>query len=155
MMSDVLSAILRESLFGSLGIIKNLIIVIVPLMTVIQIMIDYHWLERLSVKLKFITDFIGVSKDALIPMLIGICAGISYGAGAILDAKERYDLSKEDTFLVMCLLVPFHAVFEIGLIYWVIGVNPIWIFLARLFTALSATLFCKKFIAGRHNGAPI
>ncbi len=150
-MQDILLAILKESLFGSLGIIKNLILIIVPLMIFIQIMIDYHWLERLSTKLKFITDFIGVSKDALVPMLIGVCAGISYGAGAILDAKERYGLCKEDAFLVMCVLVPFHAIFEIGLIYWVIGVNPLLILAARIAVALSGVLLSKKFIVDRRK----
>ena len=85
-------AVLEESVFGSLGIIRSLVIIIIPLMIVLQIMIDYKWLEKLSEKTKWITRFLGVSKDTLIPLLIGIFAGVSYGAGAIIFAKEKYNL---------------------------------------------------------------
>ncbi len=145
-MLETVLVILKESIIGSFGIIKSLVLVIVPLMITIEIMVAYKWLEKLSLKTRFITDFLGVSKDTLIPMLIGIFAGISYGAGAILDAKERYDLSKKDIFLTLCLLVPFHGIFEISLIFWAIGVNPLIILPARLATGLSVTLLCKKLV---------
>ncbi len=145
-MLETILIVLKESIIGSLGIIKSLVLIIVPLMVAIEIMVRYRWLERLSFRTKFITDFLGVSKDALIPMLIGIFAGISYGAGAILDAKERYDLSKKDVFLTLCFLVPFHGIFEISLIFWAIGVNPLVIIPARLLTGLSVTLLCKRLV---------
>lgn len=145
-MLETVLVILKESIIGSFGIIKSLVLVIVPLMITIEIMVAYKWLEKLSLKTRFITDFLGVSKDTLIPMLIGIFAGISYGAGTILDAKERYDLSKKDIFLTLCLLVPFHGIFEISLIFWAIGVNPLIILPARLATGLSVTLLCKKLV---------
>ena len=143
--------ILMESLTGSFGIIKNMVLVIIPLMILIQIATEYKLLEKLSAKTKFITDFFGVSKDALIAMLIGIFAGISYGAGAILDAKDRYSLSKKDVFLVMCFLVPFHGIVEITLIFWVIGVNPIVTVLTRLTIAVAGTLLLKTVLRNRMN----
>lgn len=145
-MGETFVVIARESLMGSLGILKSLAVIIVPLMIAIEIMTQYKWLEKLSQKTKFITDFLGVSKDALIPMLIGVFVGISYGAGAILDAKDRYDLSKKDIFLVLCLLVPFHGIFEISLIFWAIGVNPLIILPMRFLVGLSVTLLCKRLL---------
>ncbi|HZK60588.1 MAG TPA: nucleoside recognition domain-containing protein [Anaerovoracaceae bacterium] len=146
-MAEIILTIIKESILGSLGVIKSLAIVIIPLMILIQIMTEYKLIERLSNKTKFITDFLGVSKDTLIPLLIGMLVGISYGAGAIIDAKDRYDLSNNDIFLVMCFLVPFHGIIEISLIFWVIGVNPVIIIIARLFVAIPVTLFFKKQIA--------
>lgn len=148
-MTKTIPDILYESLIGSLGIIKSLVIIIIPLMVAIQIMTEYRLLEKLSTRTKFITDFIGVSKDTLIAMLIGIFAGISYGAGAIIDAKERYSLSKKDIFLVMCLIVPFHSVIEVTLIFWVIGVNPAIVLVTRLAVAVTATLFIKTVVVNR------
>lgn len=145
-MVDLMLTIIRESIFGSLGVIKSIASIIIPLMIIVQIMTEYKWIEKLSTKTKFITDFLGVSKDTLVPLLIGMLVGISYGAGAILDAKERYNLSKNDVFLVMCFLVPFHAVIEISLIFWVIGVNPIIMIIARIAVAIPVTLFFKKMI---------
>ena len=135
--------ILKEGLLGSLGTIKNLVLIIIPLMIVIQIMNDYKWLERLSHKTKFITDFFGMSKDTLVPLLIGMFAGISYGAGAILFAKEQYNLEKRDIFLAMCFLAPCHGIVEIALIFWLIGVNPVFLLIARFAVAIPATLFFK------------
>ncbi len=143
--------IVMESVIGSFGIIKSLVIIIIPMMIAIQIMTEYRLFEKLSGRTKFITDFLGVSKDTLIAMLIGIFAGISYGAGAILDAKERYDLSKQDIFLVMCFLVPFHGIIEISLIFWVIGVNPIVTLLTRFVVALTATLLIKMLLRKKIN----
>ena len=148
MITKSLAEIASESLYGSLGIIKSLVIIIIPLMTAIQIMTDYKLMEKLSAKTKFITDFFGVSKDTLVAMLIGIFAGISYGAGAILDARQRYDLDHRDVFLVMCFLVPFHGIIEISLIFWVIGVNPAVALVTRLTVAVSFTLFMKRHITG-------
>ena len=143
--------ILFESVLGSFGIIKSLVIIIVPLMILVQVMTEYKLLEKLSTKTKFITDFIGVSKDTLVAMLIGVFVGISYGAGAILDAKQRYNLSKKDIFLVMCFLVPFHGIIEISLIFWVIGVNPILALTARLTVAVAGTLLLKTIVRERMN----
>jgi len=144
-------AVLEESVFGSLGIIRSLMIIIIPLMIVLQIMIDYKWLEKLSEKTKWITRFLGVSKDTLIPLLIGIFAGVSYGAGAIIFAKEKYNLSKDDIFLAMCFLLPLHAVIETTLIFWMLGVNPVLLITCRLFVALTGTLFFKWRIQKRKN----
>lgn len=150
-MTKAIPDILYESIIGSLGIVKSLALIIIPLMIAIQIMTEYKLLEKLSTKTKFITDFLGVSKDTLIAMLIGVFAGISYGAGAIIDAKERYRLSKRDIFLVMCFLVPFHGIIEITLIFWVIGVNPAVAVCTRLAVAAAGTLLFKTIVRNRMN----
>lgn len=143
--------ILQESLFGSMGIVKSLAVIIIPLMILVQVMTEFRLLEKLSMKTKFITDFLGVSKDTLVAMLIGVFVGISYGAGAILDAKERYSLSRKDVFLVMCFIVPFHGIIEISLIFWVIGVNPAVALFTRLTVAVTATLLFKAMVRNRMN----
>ncbi len=150
-MTKSLMDIVMESLYGSFGIIKSLVIIIIPIMIGVQVMTEYKLLEKLSSKTKFITDFLGVSKDTLIAMLIGIFVGISYGAGAIFDAKERYDLDKRDVFLVMCFLVPFHGIVEISLIFWVIGVNPVITLLSRLTVAVLFTLLMKTLLKRRDS----
>jgi len=143
--------VLTESVLGSLAILKVLAVIIIPLMVVLQIMTDYQWIEKLSEKTKWVTSFLGVSKDTLIPLLIGIFAGISYGAGAIIFAKEKYDLAKDDIFLAMCFLVPLHGVIEITFIFWMLGVNPVLLIMGRLFAALAGTLIFKWYIQKRRK----
>ena len=141
--------VLEESLLGSFGVIKTLVMIIIPLMIVLQIMTDYKWLERLSTKTKWLTNFIGVSKDTLIPLLIGIFAGVSYGAGAIIFAKEKYGLEKNDIFLAMCFLLPFHAIFETSLVFWMVGVNPAIAVTCRFAIAVTGTLLLKQYLLRR------
>ena len=145
-MTEWILAVLRESISGSLGIVKTLVMVIMPLMIILQIMTDYKWIEKLSARTKWLTDIIGVSKDSLIPLLIGVFAGISYGAGAIIFAREKYKLTRKDIFLCMGILVPFHGVFETTVVFWVLGVNPGFVLIGRFSVAVAGTLLLKWYI---------
>ena len=146
-MVEWFGVVIEESIRGSLGIIMTLAAIIIPLMIVLQIMTDYKWLEMLSTKMKWLTGFLGVSKDTLVPLLIGVFAGISYGAGAILFAKEKYHLEKNDIFLAMCFLVPFHGIMETTLIFWMVGVNPFISLPCRFTVAVAGTLFMKQYLS--------
>ena len=150
-MVDWAMTVIRESVSGSLGIIISLATVVFPLMIVLQIMTDYKWLEKLSRKTKWITAFLGVSKDTLIPILIGVFAGLSYGAGAIIFAKEKYNLSKDDIFLALCFLTLMHGVVETSFVFWLIGVNPVITLTSRMVVALAGTLIFKWRIRKRKN----
>ena len=143
--------VLKEGVLGSLGIIKSLVMIVFPLMIVLQIMTDYKWLERLSKKTGWLTGFLGISKDSLIPLLIGVFAGVSYGAGAIIFAREKYDLETKDIFLTMCFLIPFHAIIESSLIFWMIGVNPAIALTSRFVAALSGTLLLKRYLSRKEK----
>jgi len=150
-MVDWILIVLEESIWGSLSIIKSLVIVVFPVMIVLQIMTDYKWMEKLSEKTKWVTDFLGVSKDTLIPLLIGVFAGVSYGAGAIIFAQEKYSLSKNDIFLAMCFLIPLHSAIESTFIFWVIGVNPALSLTSRFIIALSGTLIMKWYLSRKRR----
>jgi len=148
-MVDWITMVLKESLLGSFGIIRTIVIIIIPIMIILQLMLDYKLLEKLSAKTKSITNFLGISKDSLIPLLIGGTVGVSYGAGAIIFAKEKYGLSKDDIFLTMCFLLPLHAVIETTMVFWLIGVNPVFTLGSRIVVALTGILFFKRRIQKR------
>ena len=150
-MMDWVITVLRESVLGSLGIIRAIVIVIFPLMIVLQIMTDYKWFEKLSTKTKWFSDFLGVSKNTLIPILIGLFAGIGYGAGAIIFAKEKYNLTKDDVFLALCFLTLIHGIIETTLLFWLVGASPIITLSSRLILALVGTLIFKWRIQRRKS----
>jgi len=145
--------VLKESVLGSFAIIKSIVIIIIPLMIVLQIMTDYKWLEMLSKKTKWVTDFIGVSKDALVPILIGVFAGVSYGVGAILFAREKYALEKKDILLTMCFIIPFHGIMESSLLFWMMGVNPAILIVSRFCIAITGTLLLKQYVRRKKSFA--
>ena len=150
-MVDWAVIVLKESALGSIEIIKSLVVIIFPVMIILQIMTDYKWLEKLSEKAKWITNFLGVSKDAIVPLLIGVFAGVAFGAGAIIFAKEKYNIGKDDIFLIMCFLLTLHGVVDSTLLYWMIGVNPVILLGCRIVIALTGTLLFKWRIQKRKN----
>jgi len=143
--------VLYESAAGSLSIIKSILIIIIPVMIIIQIMTAYKWLERLSKRTKWVTDFLGVSRDTLIPLLVGVFAGVAYGASTIIYAKETYGLSKNDIYLTMCFVIPLHSVIETTLVFWILGVNPAIALGSRFLIALTGTLVMKWFLGKRQK----
>lgn len=137
--------ILKDIFFGAISVMWGMVKVVIPLMIVIQIMRDYKVLENISQKLSSISKFLGLSRDALIPLLIGFFTGISYGAGAVMEAAKESNLTKKDIFLICIFMSCCHGFLETTLIFAVIGAN-IWILtITRLFAAVILTLFFSKF----------
>ncbi|MCG8483424.1 MAG: nucleoside recognition protein [Clostridia bacterium] len=137
--------IAKDAFFGTMSVIWGMFKVIIPLMIVIQIMRDYKALELISKKLSFISKFFGLSKDALFPLLIGFVIGISYGAGAVMEAAQESQLTKKDIFLIGIFLSCCHGFLETTLIFAVIGAN-VWVMtITRLLVAIVLTLLFSKF----------
>ncbi len=138
--------ILKEAVFGSVKIVWGMTKVIVPLMIVIQLMRDYKILEAISNKLQPMAKLLGISREAVFPLIIGFFIGISYGAGAVMETAKEADLSKRDVFLIGIFLSCGHGILETTLIFYVIGAN-IWVLsLVRIGSAFILTIIFSKFI---------
>jgi len=142
----VVEEILKEAVFGSVKIVWGMTKVIVPLMIVIQLMRDYKILEAISNKLQPMAKLLGISREAVFPLIIGFFIGISYGAGAVMETAKEADLSKRDVFLIGIFLSCGHGILETTLIFYVIGAN-IWVLsLVRIGSAFILTIIFSKFI---------
>lgn len=138
--------IIHEAFFGTLSTIWSMAKVVIPLMILIQLMRDYKILEFISNKLQPIARLLGISKDAIFPLIIGFIIGISYGAGAVMEASKEADLSKKDIFLTAIFLVTCHGVLETTLIFMVIGANFWVLTVLRLVLAFILTIIASKFV---------
>lgn len=124
---------------ASLGILQLLIIVI-PLMSVVQFLRDYHFLDKLSGWLAPFTKVIGVKPNAAMTLVAGLVIGLAYGAGVMIQAVKEDGVSKKDATLCFIFLVACHAVIEDTLIFVPLGIPILPLLIIRVVTAFVLTM---------------
>ncbi|EGA89699.1 hypothetical protein GPDM_08545 [Planococcus donghaensis MPA1U2] len=125
---------------ASFGILQ-LAMIVIPLMIMIQILKDKHYLQKISDALGPLTRLLGVQKNASLTLASGLIFGLAMGAGVMIQAVQEDGVSKKDATLVFIFLVACHAIVEDTLIFIPLGI-PIWPLLAiRVVTALGLTIF--------------
>lgn len=137
---------LKESVLGSFNSVKTMASIIIPIMVCMEILKDSNILDKISKKLKFISDFFNMSHMTIFPMLVGFIFGISYGAGVIIESAEEGNLTKNDLYILMIFLIACHAVIEDTLLFGVVGVNLWLLFTLRVGVALVITFISSKII---------
>ncbi len=138
--------VFKEAVLGSIGTIWGMTKVVIPLMIIIQLMRDYNILEMISNKLRPLARLLGISREAVFPLLIGLFIGISYGAGAVMETAKEADLSKRDIFLIGIFLSCCHGILETTLIFYVIGANFWVLTVVRLAAAFLFTMIFSRFV---------
>lgn len=123
---------LQKAFFG----VFQLALIVIPLMIAIQILRDYHFLEKLSRAMKPLTRFLGVELNASLTLAAGLAFGLAYGAGVMIQAVEEDGVSYRDLTISFIFLVACHAVVEDTLLFVPLGINVLPLLLIRIFVAL-------------------
>lgn len=139
-------SILKEAALGSFGSIKQIAIIVIPLMIVMEILKDVGLLDKIAHIFSPLVKIYGMKKEAGFPLVIGIVIGLSYGAGVILQSAKEDELSQRDLYLLTYFLVAAHAVFEDTAIFVAVGVNGILLLLTRLLIAGLFTFAASRWI---------
>lgn len=135
MMGILLNAIQK----AGLGILQ-LAMIVIPLMIVIQILKDLHWLNKFSKTMAPITKTLGMKENTSTTMAAGLLFGLAYGAGVMIQAVKEDGVSKKDITLAFIFLMACHAVVEDTLIFIPLGIPVLPLFLIRLGVAIVLTL---------------
>ena len=143
-MSESWSYIFYEMYTGCFTTILNLLKVLVPLMIIIELLIQYDVLEKLSRKLEFLGRPMGISKDAIFPLLVGVVMGVTYGAGTIMELNQRKPLSKRDFALIGVFMYLCHGVIETGFLFGINGANVFVVVVVRLLIAFFITCIAAR-----------
>ncbi len=143
-MSESIDFIVKEMVTGSLTTVLNLLKVLIPLMIVIQILMTYGLIEKLASKMEGFARLMGVSKNAMFPLLVGFVMGVSYGAGTLLELNKTNPLSKRDMALIGIFIFLCHGVIETGLLFGVAGASVLVITLGRTLIALIVTIILAR-----------
>lgn len=143
-MSAGFDVIIREMLTGSLSTIISVMKVLVPLMIIVEILMVYKVIERLAGSLEGISRILGMSRNAIFPLLVGVVMGVTYGAGTIIEINKRTPLSRKDMALVAIFMYLCHGIIETGFLFYVAGANVLVVTLGRLLFAFVVTMLAAR-----------
>jgi hypothetical protein len=127
------------ALLGALALSGKLVLIIVPLVTLFEVLRYLPVFRRAGETVDPLMRGIGLSREAALPLFTGVFLGIAYGAGILIRVAQERRLPARELFLMGLFLATCHAVVEDTLIFVVIGGNG-WIMLGvRLAVAILLT----------------
>ncbi|MDR1495346.1 MAG: hypothetical protein LBS67_00210 [Clostridiales Family XIII bacterium] len=139
-----LRTMLSEMLWGSLSVVLSLARVIIPLMIVIEFILSYKLVERFALKLGSYRRLLGISEDALLPLLVGLLMGVTYGAGTLMEINKRTPLSTRDFTLIGVFLYACHGIIETSILFAVAGGGVFFFCVVRLLIATLITAVAAR-----------
>jgi len=123
---------LLAALIGAAKLSVKLILIIVPLVTVFEVMRHMPVFRKAGNLVEPAMKGVGLSRDAAVPLFTGIFLGVTYGAGIIIRVAQQKGLPARELFLMGLFLATCHSVVEDILVFVVIGGNGLVILGARL-----------------------
>lgn len=151
-MSEVIE-IIKEGLLGSFFSVYQISIIIFPLMIFMEIAKDLNILDKFFTLFEPLTKRFSLSKESAYPLGVGILFGIMLGGGVIIQSAKEGNIDKNSLTLVCVFLICCHAIIEEPLIFAALGVNPIFLAVIRLLTAIVITILVSKILTKKmpHN----
>jgi len=131
--------VLLAALAGAVKLSAKLILIIVPLVTVFEVLRHVSLFRRAGNLVEPVMRGVGLSRDAAIPLFTGIFLGIAYGAGIIIRVAQQKKLPDRELFLMGLFLATCHSVIEDILIFVVIGGSGVAMLGVRLGLAVLLT----------------
>lgn len=143
-MGTALTQVILDGLrLGLLGL-KDITIIVLPLMVVIELAKDSGLMERVTSKCQPLAGLLKVSQEAVLPLVVGLVIGFSYGSGVIISASKEGNLSIKDRYAIAVFLSICHSIFEDTLILVAIGASLPWMLGSRLVIAFLATILVTR-----------
>ncbi len=135
---------INEMVTGVISTVKMLLIIIIPLFIVLEILIQTGAINKLSRKLRWFAKLIKVDDKAILPLLVAILMGVSYGAGTLMELNKENPLSKRDFMIIGVFMYMCHSLIETTLLFTVIGANVWYISVARFVITLIITMIIAR-----------
>ncbi len=143
-MSESWNFIFDEMLNGTISMVVNVMIILVPLFLIIETLIKLNIMAKIAKKLSFIGKLIGVSQKAVFPLLVGVVMGVTYGAGTLIELNKTDPLSKRDFTTIGIFMYMCHGVIETAFLFAIIGANVWVITIGRVLLALVVTIILSR-----------
>ncbi len=143
-MSASAGVIIHEIFFGCISSVINMLKILVPLMVVVEILMVYNVMEKLADKLQFIAGSLGMKKQSIFPLLVGVIMGVTYGAGTLIEINRQTPIPKKDYMLIGIFMFLCHGIIETAFIFGVAGANVIAITIGRLAIAFIVTALAAR-----------
>lgn len=151
-MSASADIILREIFFGGAATILNMLKILIPLMVIVEILMVYNIMEKVADKLQFLAGALGLQKQSIFPLLVGVVMGVTYGAGTLIEINRKTPIPKKDYALIGIFMFICHGIIETGFIFGVAGANILVITAGRLAIAFAVTAAAARLPVFRKRG---
>jgi len=145
-------AILAEMGMGVIRIMLIVLRVLIPLMIGIELLMAYKIIEALATKLEFFRKFLSIGKEALLPLLIGLFLGVTFGAGAIMEMNRERPLSGRDLTLVAVFIFSCHGIIEAAYLFTLAGANTVILSALRFAIAAGVTAAAGRLVLRPKSG---
>jgi hypothetical protein len=133
--------LLREFLGGSLDLLVQVFVIVVPIMVVLELFEGTRPFRAMVRGFaRFVGRWLGLREEAAAPTLIGVLFGLAYGGGVIVRDARRHDLGRRQVFLMSVFLSMVHAIVEDSLIFISLGASVFWVVVYRTLWAALVTL---------------
>lgn len=132
------------ALLGALKLSLKLVLIIVPLVTIFELVRHLPAFRRTGDAVDPLMRGIGLSREAALPLFTGVFLGIAYGAGILIRVAQEKRLPSRELFLMGLFLATCHAVVEDTLIFVVIGGNAVVLLGVRLVLAVCLTALLAR-----------
>jgi hypothetical protein len=136
----------HEMFYGSVSLVVSILRILIPVMIIVELLLAYKVIDRIAPRLTWLTKLLGVSKEALLPMLVGLFIGVTYSAGTLMEINKQRPLSKKDFTLIAIFLFACHGVIETTFLLVNAGASLIFVCLIRLLIAMLITAVAARVI---------
>ncbi|NLY51644.1 MAG: nucleoside recognition protein [Firmicutes bacterium] len=140
---SLLNAVIDGLGAGIMGL-KNIALIVLPLMVVIELAKDSGVMQWVTGKFQSLAALLQISKESLLPLVVGLIAGIAFGSGVLINATREGYLSKKDRYVVAVFLNLCHSVFEDTLLLVAVGASLPWLLGSRLVLATVVAMLVTR-----------
>ena len=148
-MSASADIILQEIFFGCIATALNMLKILIPLMIIVEILMVYNIMEKVADKLQFLAGTLGMQKQSIFPLLVGVVMGVTYGAGTLIEINRRTPIPKKDFALIGIFMFLCHGIIETAFLFGVAGANILAVTVGRLVIAFIVTAVAARLPAFR------
>lgn len=144
MMSASWGVILHEIFFGCISTMINMLKILIPLMIIVEILMVYNVMEKVADRLQFLAVALGMKKQSIFPLLVGVVMGVTYGAGTLIQINSQIPIPKKDFALIGIFMFLCHGIIETAFIFGVAGANIAAVTVGRLIIAFVITAIAAR-----------
>ncbi len=133
--------VLFEASVQSARTMGLVIAIVVPLVTVFEILLKKKILDKTSKKFSSAMRWFNLPGSAVFPLIVGLGMGIAYGAGVLYRYQQKNILKAKDFNIICTILCLCHSIIEDTVLFTVIGASFVWVFGVRVIIAIIVVKF--------------
>jgi len=133
-----LGAMIGDWLLTTLKLSVRIFAIIMSLLIVLEVMKRLGWINRIVKLSRPLLRGLGLGENAGILWMTAAIFGLAYGAAVIVEEAKEGHLDKEELEGLHLSIGINHALIEDPALFLALGLNPFWLWVPRIITAMLA-----------------